>query len=136
MSAVAPGARALAVAEVIRTVEDYFLGWYDADSERMVRALHPDLAKRGHRVDAAALEAIDETTATEMVAAAGAGRGRRTVPAERRFRVIVDEVFDTIATVRVESVPYREYLQLVRTAGGWRIVNALWTWTDDDRRSR
>ena len=39
---------AAANAEVTRTVEDYFLGWYDADSERMRRALHPDLAKRSH----------------------------------------------------------------------------------------
>ena len=33
---------------------------------------------------------------------------------------------DGIATAIVRSAPYREYLHLVRTDDGWRIVNALW----------
>jgi hypothetical protein len=32
----------------------------------------------------------------------------------------------TIANVTVRSAVYVEYLQLVRTQDGWRIVNALW----------
>ena len=31
-----------------------------------------------------------------------------------------------IATVR--SAVYREYVQLVRTPDGWKIVNTLWEW--------
>ncbi len=31
-----------------------------------------------------------------------------------------------IASVRVCSEPYYEYLHLVRTSDGWKIANALW----------
>ena len=31
---------------IVRCVLDYFEGWFEADPERMRRALHPDLAKR------------------------------------------------------------------------------------------
>ena len=31
---------------IVRCALDYFEGWFDADPERMRRALHPELAKR------------------------------------------------------------------------------------------
>jgi hypothetical protein len=34
-------------------------------------------------------------------------------------------VYDTIASITVRSPIYHEYLHLVRTREGWRIVNAL-----------
>jgi hypothetical protein len=115
-----------AVAAVTRTVEDYFLGWYDADPERMARALHPDLAKRSHIADADEAPAIGAVTAPQMIGWTGEGRGRRTDAAERSLEIVVDEVHDTIATVRVHAAPYIEYLHLARTPDGWRIVNTLW----------
>lgn len=121
-------AGAMATAEVTRTVEDYFLGWYDADADRMTRALHPDLVKRGHSVEDPA--DVDAVTTRQMIDWTAAGRGRRTDPDERRFRVEVDDIHGSIATARVHSVPYREYLHLARTPDGWRIVNALWTRPD------
>ena len=36
---------------IIATVMDYFEGWFDGNPERMERALHPNLDKRGVRVD-------------------------------------------------------------------------------------
>ena len=41
----------------------------------------------------------------------------------------VEDVYDTIANATVRSAVYREYVQLVRTPEGWKIVNALWAWT-------
>jgi Putative lumazine-binding len=115
-----------AIADVTRTVEDYFLGWYDADPERMRRALHPDLAKRSHVAREDAPPTIRAVTASQMIGWTGDGEGRTTDPAERRLEILVDEVHDTIASVRVHAAPYIEYLHLARTADGWRIVNALW----------
>lgn len=117
-------------AAIIRTVEDYFLGWYDGDSTRMERALHAELAKRGHIADGSSPPALHAVTAGQMIGWTAHGRGRRTGETERRIQVEVDEIHETIATARVHSVPYREYLHLARTPDGWRIVNALWTWTD------
>ena len=39
------------VAEVEATARDATSGWYDADVERMQRALHPELAKRTQEAD-------------------------------------------------------------------------------------
>jgi hypothetical protein len=38
-------------------------------------------------------------------------------------------VYGSIASVVVRSPVYREYLHLVRTDDGWKILNALWDWT-------
>jgi putative lumazine-binding protein len=96
------------------TVLDYFEGWFEGDSERMTRALHPGLAKRS-----LANGGLDEDTASEMIAATAAGMGKR-------IEVNVVEIHGPIATVVVHSTIYREYLHLGRTEDGWKIVNALW----------
>jgi hypothetical protein len=108
-------------AAIIDTVRDYFEGWYDGDRARMERALHPDLAKR-----APDGESLDETTAAWMIDATARGAGKRDDPDERRLEIAVVDVYDRIATATVHGPVYIEYLHLVRTGDGWRIVNALW----------
>ena len=120
--------------EVTRTVEDYFLGWYDGDPERMRRALHPDLAKRSYLSRADGPPLLRAVTATLMIGWTEEGEGRETDPAKRRLEIVVDEIHGAIATARVDSELYREYVHLARTPDGWRIVNTLWTWTDPDHR--
>jgi hypothetical protein len=48
---------------------------------------------------------------------------------DRGIVVQVNDIHGNIASVTVRSDLYREHLQLVRTAEGWKIVNALWAWT-------
>ena len=69
------------------TIDDYYLGWYDADGERMARALHPDLAKRGwlRAPDGAAF--VDLDTFATMTSLAAAGHGRRTEAMGRAYDV-------------------------------------------------
>jgi hypothetical protein len=104
-------------------VLDYFEGWFDGDAARMERALHPGLAKRS-------LEdgRLDHLTASQMIEATAAGRGKGRDPGRRQLDVRVVEVHGRIASVVVHSNVYREYLHLARTHEGWRIVNALWDW--------
>jgi len=45
---------------------------------------------------------------------------------DRTLEITIADTHDGIATTVVRSAVYREYLQLVRTEEGWRIVNALW----------
>ena len=112
------------VAEVEATARDYFEGWYDADVARMQRALHPELAKRTQEADGS----VRSTTRDRMIELTGAGAGRED-GADRTLEISVLDVHDGIATAIVRSVPYREYLHLVRTDEGWRIVNALWAFS-------
>jgi hypothetical protein len=121
---------AAAIAEVTRTVEDYFIGWYDGDPERMRRALHPDLAKRSYIGQGDGPPVLRAVTADLMIGWTADGQGREDDPDRRHLTIVVDDIHDTIATARVESAIYREYVHLARTADGWRVVNTLWAWTD------
>jgi ketosteroid isomerase-like protein len=104
---------------ITQTVLDYFEGWFDGDTARMERALHPDLAKRQ------AGEQLGTLTTPRMVelTAQGAGAEDRR---DGRVDIAVHDVYKDAATVTVRSATYHEYLHLVRTSGGWRIANALW----------
>lgn len=118
---------------VIDVSLDYFDGWFQGDAERMRRALHPELAKRRLGDDERGLA---ETTASWMVEATAAGEALRRGDDPGEILVEVVDLHDRIATVVVRSDVYREYVHLVRTLDGWKIVNALWGWTDLTRGRR
>jgi hypothetical protein len=118
--------RTTAEAAVVSTVLDYFEGWFDGDAARMERALHPGLAKRSLENDA---RTLNETTADWMIDATARGVGRERDPGDRRIEVDVEDLHGTIASATVRSAVYREYVQLVRTPEGWKIVNTLWELT-------
>ena len=108
------------------TVLDYFEGWFDGDAGRMERALHQGLAKRALLSGDGAL---DETSADWMIAATASGAGRALKSDDPEIEVEVVDVYGSIASVVVRSAVYREFLHLVRTDDGWKIVNALYTRT-------
>jgi Putative lumazine-binding len=104
---------------IVQTALDYFEGWFDGDTERMDRALHPDLVKRK------SADALGITTKERMLELTARGEGRDDA-ADRRIEVELEDVHRTIANVTVRTAVYYEYLQLVRTHEGWKIANALW----------
>jgi hypothetical protein len=107
---------------VVATVLDYFEGWFDGDVERMDRALHPALVKRS-------FELKRTTTKEQMLTWTGEGEGKAEDPGERRIEVEVADLHLNIASAVVRSAVYREYVHLVRTDEGWKIVNAFWQLT-------
>lgn len=112
-------------------VRDYFEGWYGGDADRMARALHPDLAKRSFAQDRDRTQAVDHTTAAEMIDLTRAGAGRtRAQAATAPPEIAIVAVSSGMASVHAASGPYIEYLHLVKTADGWRILNAIWRWAD------
>lgn len=114
-------------AAIRATVDDYFLGWYDADAERMRRALHPLLAKRGYTREADDAFELEPVTAEQMLTWARTGQGHRPDPADRVYETRIVEIHDGVAATVSHSVPYVEYLHLIKTDDGWKIINALWT---------
>jgi hypothetical protein len=116
--------------QVVATALDYFEGWFDGDSERMDRALHPGLAKRSLRQVDPDLADLRHVTKDQMLAWTREGEGRNEDPGRnRQIDVEVVDIHWNIATVVVRSRVYREYLHVVRTEDGWKIVNALWHYT-------
>lgn len=111
---------------VVATVKDYWEGWFDGDAERMERALHPSLVKTGATTDGSGIRVTAPMSAGDMIGWTRAGEGVAEKPADPTFEVVVHDTYGEIATVTVRSGIYREYLHLVRTPDGWRILNALY----------
>jgi hypothetical protein len=117
-------------AAIVATVLDYFEGWFDGDAVRIDRALHPALAKRSLGQVASAGAELRHVTKEQMVAWTAAGEGKEVDSGPgRRIDVTVVDVHGNIASAVVDSDVYREYLHLVETDEGWKIVNALWHFT-------
>jgi hypothetical protein len=130
-TAAAPAGQVADREAIERAVRDYFEGWFDADADRMARALHPDLVKRSFVEDTEGQRVVgSRRTAADMIAWTAEGAGRPDGAAGRDTRITIDDVSAGIATVRATSGPYSECLLLVRATDGWRILSAVWRWAD------
>jgi hypothetical protein len=115
---------------VVATVRDYWDGWFTGDAERMERALHPNLTKTGVRVDASGQLATEAMTAADMIGWTRDGEG--VTGKDFASDITINDLYHEIATVTVHSGIYREYLHLVKTSEGWKILNALYTGVHED----
>lgn len=107
---------------IVSVALDYIGGWFDADQARMERALHPDLSKRSVQADGA----VRTLTREMMLGFTSEGGGRREDAPDRRLEVEVNHIDGVLATAVVRCHLYVDYLQLVRTDTGWRILNVIW----------
>lgn len=115
---------------IVAAALDYFHGWYDADLARVDSALHPQLVKRSAgQVGGENPSMTTKERFLDLVRAGGGAADRTDDPIE----VTVVDIHHDIATAVVRSAQYREYLHLLRTSDGWRIVNAFWQFTDPGR---
>jgi hypothetical protein len=116
-------------AAIVGAALDYFEGWFEGDTERMNRALHPELAKRSLETDDSGAERLETLTKPQMLDATSEGIGRIRGEGDRGLEIEVENIYGRIASVTAHSTVYREYLHFARTENGWKIVNALWDWT-------
>lgn len=125
LGVVTPGlAQSPADSAAIRQVAlDYVEAWYEGDTVRMGRALHPALVKRIIYTDSLGDTFLSQEDAPQLINAAGAGRGRDDV--QRRADVVILDVFENAASVRVDGGDWIDHLQLVRFRGRWYILHIL-----------
>lgn len=105
---------------------DYIEGWYEANPERMERALHPDLAKRYVTRLPTGKEILQSVSAQAMVEMTRAGGGSKMPKEKQQNEVVVLDIDGDIAAAKTTSAGYVDYLQLAKTNGQWKIVNVLW----------
>ena len=105
-------------AQVEAIAKDYVEGWYTGDVARMDRALHPDLVKRTMDNEGQ----LRVVTKDRMVDLTGQGGGE---DPDAEYEVAVDHISETIASARVLSPEYLDYLHLQKTSEGWKIANIL-----------
>ena len=112
---------------ITRVSNDYFEAWYAGDVELMRRSLHPDLAKRSLVRDPhTGASLLRTTSAQRMEELTRQGRGTSTPMNERSQVVTILDTFENIATVKVVSYEYVEYLHVAKFDTRWLIVNTLW----------
>ena len=114
-------------AAITQTALDYIEGWYEANPERMERALHPDLAKRIVRTNPqTGQQMLGQMSAMGLVMGVRGGGGKNT-PKERQMKdVTVLDVFGNAASAKIVASDWVDYLHLAKWNGRWVIVNVLW----------
>ena len=113
-------------AAIRRAALDYAEGWYQGDAERMDRALHPDLVKRTPFALPTEKEILHGASKQTMVEVTRAGGGTKSPYAKHKCEVTVFDVHEKLASAKVVSGDYVDYLHLLKTDGAWKIVNVLW----------
>ena len=107
---------------------DYTAGWFTGDAERMRRALHPELVKRTiwHDLQADSWHVEPTLTAEKMVEFTAHGGGTKHPKHEQAYEITILDAFRHVATVKVSSYPYMDYLHLAKINGRWYILNCLY----------
>jgi hypothetical protein len=104
---------------------DYAEGYYEGSAERMARAVHPALLKRGLLPPGAADRFLSLMGAETLIDLAASGRGQRPADARRLDFALLDSRGD-VASARIFTALFDDYLLLARQDGRWRIVSVLW----------
>ena len=111
---------------IVATALDYIDGFYTSDAARMERALHPELAKR-IVVDPAGPESRLQNMSAEQLIDATAGGGAARIPDDaKKTDVSILDIYNNIASVRIDAGVWIDYLHVARWNGEWKIVNVLW----------
>lgn len=110
------------------TAFNYIEGWYKGDSERMAKALHPDMVKRIIRtIDSATnCQILSSTTADAMIRNTSIGTGRGQKGSKGLIAYSLLDQIETLAMVKLITEDFIDYLQLGKLNGKWKIINVLW----------
>ena len=131
--AVPPEVAARLVSTVRQAALDYIEGWYEGDVGRLERVLHPEFVRRIAAVTVAGDDFFWHESRTDFVARARRGGDNATPGGERAIQILVLGLTRTMATVRVDSAYYVEYLSLVNLRHRWLVVNVLWENVPNDK---
>lgn len=111
---------------ITQTALDYVEGWYEANPERMERALHPDLAKRVVFTDDKGRSRLEQMSAMGLVQGVKRGGGKDTPKERQQKDITILDVFENAASVKAVMSGWIDYMHMAKVNGRWVIVNVLW----------
>jgi hypothetical protein len=110
-----------------QAVLDYVEGIYNVEPARVERSVHPELAKRGFFKQRGATGYSSEPmTFQQLVETARTFNKSGRVPKDAPKDIVVFEVLDQTASVKLTAVWGIDYMHLAKYEGKWKIVNVLW----------
>ena len=111
-----------------QTALNYMEGYYDCNADRMESAIHPDLAKRLVTRDPQdGTDYLYEMSALKLVEVSRGDCNGKKIPREKQMKEItVLDVYQDMASLRVEFTGWVDYLHMTKFDGKWVIINVLW----------
>ncbi len=113
-------------AAVRQAAYDYGEGYYEGAADRMERALHPALVKRGliSREGSAAI--LVPMNAETLIEATRLGGGNKLPADKRNISYALLDMREDVASAKIFTTQFNDYLHFVKVGGKWRLVNVLW----------
>ncbi|MBM4159662.1 MAG: nuclear transport factor 2 family protein [Ignavibacteria bacterium] len=113
-------------AAVKQAAHDYAEGYYEGSAERMERALHPLLVKRGLVPSSQPGSTfLVQMNSVMLVEVTRSGRGKL-APEERGISYELLDLTENTASAKIFTARFNDFLHLAKQNGQWRIVNVLW----------
>jgi len=109
---------------VRQAVVDYCEGYHRRDPEQTARAYHSECLKRSFEVTDDDVWYLIVQTPASMVDVARIDRKRVDDPS---YEIIIDDLSEDIASVRLYSDGWVDYLHVVRARGEWKLLHAAYT---------
>ncbi|MBN2440245.1 MAG: nuclear transport factor 2 family protein [Spirochaetales bacterium] len=109
-------------AKIKETVLNYIEGWYEGNSGRMEKALDSRLVKR--RVVSA--DEIWDIAKPGMIELTKKGQGKIENPEQGRKDIKILDISGNLASVKVISNKFVDYIHLAKIDAGWKIINVAW----------
>ncbi len=114
-------------AAVKQAALDYIEAVYNINPAQMERSVHPELVKRGfYAKPGEAVYSPNAMTYTQLVNLAKTYNAKSQIPKDAPKEVIVFDVSDMTASVKVTAVWGIDYMHLAKYDGKWKIINIIW----------
>jgi hypothetical protein len=121
-------------AAIRSTALDYVEGWYEGNSQRMARAVHPELVKRIVVSDTVTRQSVLQNMgATALVNGTRHGYGKSTPKERQQKEVTILDVFGNAASAKAVMADWIDYMHLAKVNSRWVIVNVLWERKPDSK---
>ena len=121
--------------EIKQVALDYIESQHDGKPEQFERAAHPRMVKRTFWVnEKTGKEYLGETFTDAMILLAETYNQDGTkFPENPKKEVIILDIFNKIASVKLIADEWVDYMQIVKLNGKWQLVNVLWQFNDSKR---
>jgi hypothetical protein len=103
------------------TVTNYIEAYYSGDAARMEQTLHPHYLKHKIHGDIP----MREQTGPQLINDVRSGGGTHMSPAQRTEKVTVLDVTGSIASAKLVTPGWVDYMTLSKTNGEWKILSVV-----------
>jgi len=106
------------------TVTNYIEGYYTGDADRMERSLHPHYLK--HTISGSGGQIrMTEWTGLQLVQEVRSAGPAKLPPTDRKQQITVLDIAGDVASAKLETAHWVDYLTLSKWHGDWKIVSVV-----------